>query len=545
MRTKKTLSILAMLLSLVLLLSACGQTETTAEEPAVEETTAAAEEPAAEEPAAETAEETAEAATGVSDETLRVVITGEPVNIMPLSAESGEGHWIDWCIYDRLVNYDSETGTLVPGLAESWEWVDDTHIRFHLRQDAVAYDGSIITADDVLFSIECGLAGDANTQWSSVVGSECSVEDEFTVVIGLSEVYPSIIGKLSYVAMLTIIDESSCEALGGYEAAIRNPKCTSGAYFFDEWKEGEYIRVVRNEDYWGEPGYYKTIEFTWIEDSTARTMAVASGDSDVAVEIGSADLLAVDTYDNCASYTVGGGGTNVIFFNTTNEYLSNAKVRQAIALAVDEDYCTMVATNGTSPIADSVIPSVSSYYKAPEADYDRSVDVEKAKELLAEAGYPNGFELYMPCVGPTSSVCEAVQANLMEIGVTVNVEICEIPVFLGATDVGNFDLVVQPTFSDDIVNYTKYFDNRLELNARGGGIVGGDEALYPVIDRCKYSTDEADNLAAWGELQDFVRENDLCVPLYETTIFYCMNGDYSYKYFSNGHINLATLRPAA
>lgn len=543
MRTKKTLSILAMLLSLVLLLSACGQTESPAEEPAVEETTTAAAEPAAE--TAEETTETAEPATGVSDETLRVVITGEPVNIMPLSAESGEGHWIDWCIYDRLVNYDSETGALVPGLAESWEWIDDTHIRFHLRQDAVAYDGSIITADDVLFSIECGLAGDANTQWSSVDGSECSVEDEFTVVIGLTEVYPSIVGKLSYVAMLTIIDESSCEALGGYEASIRNPKCTSGAYFFDEWKEGEYIRVVRNEDYWGEPGYYKTIEFTWIEDSTARTMAVASGDSDVAVEIGSADLLAVDTYDNCASYTVGGGGTNVIFFNTTNEYLSNAKVRQAIALAVDEDYCTMVATNGTSPIADSVIPSVSSYYKAPEADYDRSVDVEKARELLAEAGYPNGFELYMPCVGPTSAVCEAVQANLMEIGITVNVEICEIPVFLGATDAGNFDLVVQPTFSDDIVNYTKYFDDRLELNARGGGIVGGDEALYSVIDRCKYSTDEADNLAAWGELQDFVRENDLCVPLYETTIFYCMNGDYSYKYFSNGHINLATLRPAA
>lgn len=543
MRTKKTLSILAMLLSLVLLLSACGQTESPAEEPVVEETTTAAAEPAAE--TAEETTETAEPATGVSDETLRVVITGEPVNIMPLSAESGEGHWIDWCIYDRLVNYDSETGALVPGLAESWEWVDDTHIRFHLRQDAVAYDGSIITADDVLFSIECGLAGDANTQWSSVVGSECSVEDEFTVVIGLTEVYPSIVGKLSYVAMLTIIDESSCEALGGYEASIRNPKCTSGAYFFDEWKEGEYIRVVRNEDYWGDPGYYKTIEFTWIEDSTARTMAVASGDSDVAVEIGSADLLAVDTYDNCASYTVGGGGTNVIFFNTTNEYLSNAKVRQAIALAVDEDYCTMVATNGTSPIADSVIPSVSSYYKAPEADYDRSVDVEKAKELLAEAGYPNGFELYMPCVGPTSAVCEAVQANLMEVGITVNVEICEIPVFLGATDAGNFDLVVQPTFSDDIVNYTKYFDDRLELNTRGGGIVGGDEALYPIIDRCKYSTDEADNLAAWGELQDFVRENDLCVPLYETTIFYCMNGDYTYKYFSNGHINLATLRPAA
>ncbi len=545
MRTKKTLAILALLMTLAMLLSACGKTEAPAPEQPAE-----TQEAAAGEPAAETGEtgETAEApaaAAGVSDETLRVVITGEPVNIMPLSAESGEGHWIDWVIYDRLVNYDSDTGALVPGLAESWEWIDDTHIRFHLRQDAVAYDGSTITADDVMFSLQCGLSGDANTQWSSVDGDECSVEDEYTVVIGLKEVYPSIVGKLSYVAMLTILDESSVEALGGYEAAIRNPKCTSGAYFFDEWKEGEYIRVVRNDNYWGEPGYYKTIEFTWIEDSTARTMAVASGDSDVAVEIGSADLLAVDTYDNCKSYTVGGGGTNVIFFNTTNEYLSNAKVREAIAYAVDADYCAMVATNGTSPVADSVIPSVSSYYKAPEAGYDRSVDIEKAKSLLTEAGYPDGFELYMPCVGPTAAVSEAVQANLREIGITVNVEICEIPVFLGATDAGNFDLVVQPTFSDDIVNYTKYFDNRLELNARGGGIVGGDEALYPIIDRCKYSTDEADNQAAWGELQDFVRDNDLCVPLYETTIFYCMDGDYSYKYFSNGHINMATLRPAA
>lgn len=537
MRTKRTLALLAMIMALVMLLSACGGSGSApaAEAPAADSAAEPAAEPAAEAPAEEAAE----------SDTLYVTISNEPSNIFPLDAESGDGHWIDWCIYDRLVNFDSDTGELVEGLATEWEWLDDLHVQFKIRDGVVAYDGTIIDANDVMYSIQLGLAGDAAVQWAAIDGDECYVVDDNTIVIGLKAVYPSIIGKLSYVALLTIVDESSVEALGGYDAALRNPKCTTGAYFFDEWKDGEYIRIVRNEDYWGEPGYYKYIQFNWTDDSTAKAMGVAAGDVNIAVEIDSADKLALDAgmYDGCRSYTTSGGGTFVLFFNTTNEYLSNELVREAIYYAIDTDYINQVATDNTGKVADSVISSASAYYKSPETK--RSVDIEKAKALIAEAGYGEGeISLVLPAVPPTLTVSNAIAANLMEAGINATVESMEIPVYLAATDTGDFDLCVQPTFADDILNYVKYYDNRLELNTRGGGIVGGFEDMYDILDSCSGEMDTTKNVEAFGELQDYVAEHSLTVPLYESTIFYAADGDYTFKYYSNGHINMSTVKPA-
>lgn len=531
MRTKRIIALLAILMAFVMLLSACGN----GAKPAAE---TPADAPAAEGPADEPAAE-------AESDTLYVTISNEPSNIFPLSAESGDGHWIAWCIYDRLVNYDSDSGELVPGLATEWEWLDDLHLQLKIRDGVKAYDGTIIDANDVMYSIRRGLDGDAKVQWISIDGDECYVEDDSTIVIGLKAVYPSIISKLSYIALLPIVDESSVEALGGYDAALRNPKCTTGAYFFDEWKDGEYIRIVRNEDYWGDSGYYKYIQFNWTDDSTAKTMGVAAGDVNFGVEIDSADKLALDSgmYAGCKSYTTSGGGTFVLFFNTTNEYLSNEKVREAIYYAVDRDYINQVATDNTGKVADSVISSASPYYKSPSTQ--RSVDVEKAKALLAEAGYGEGeINLTLPAVPPTLAVSNAVAANLMEAGINATVESMEIPVYLAATDTGDFDLCVQPTFADDIVNYVKYYDNRMELNTRGGGIVGGFEDMYDILDAASGEMDTEKNMAAFGDLQDYVAEHSLTVPLYESTLFYAADGDYTFKYYSNGHINFSTVRPA-
>ena len=485
------------------------------------------------------------AALADEEETLRVTISNEPGNIFPLAAESGDGHWIDWCIYDRLINFDSDTGELVPSLATEWEWLDDTHLQLKLRDDVIAYDGTTVTAEDVLYSINLGLAGDAKVQWTAIKGEECYVVDDYTIVIGLIDVYPTIIGKLSYVAMLTVVDESSVEALGGYEAAIRNPKCTTGPYFFDEWVDGQYIRIVRNDNYWGEPGYYKYIQFNWTDDSTAKTMGVAAGDANWAVEVDSADKLALDSgiYAGCRSYTTSGGGTNVLFFNITNEYLSNELVREAIYYAVDRDYINQVGTDNTGKVADSIISSASPYYKSPETQ--RAADIEKAKELIAEAGYAEGeIHLTLPAVPPTLAVSNAVAANLIEAGIDATVEAMEIPVYLAATDTGDFDLCVQPTFSDDMLNYVKYYDDRMALNTRGGGIVGGDENMYDILDAASGEMDTEKNMSAYADLQDYVAEHCLTVPLYETTIFYAADGEYTYKFYSNGHINFSTVAPA-
>jgi hypothetical protein len=319
------------------------------------------------------------------------------------------------------------------------------------------------------------------------------------------DVYPTIIGKLSYVAMLTIVDESSVEALGGYDAALRNPKCTTGPYFFDEWVDGQYIRIVRNDDYWGEPGYYKYIQFTWKDDSTAKAMSVGAGDSNWAVEIDSADKLAVDSgmYPGCRTYTTSGGGTNVLFFNTTNEYLSNELVREAITYAVDRNYINQVGTDNTGKVADSIISSASPYYKSPDAQ--READVEKAKELLAEAGYAEGeIHLTLPAVPPTLAVSNAIAANLIEAGIDATHEVPPLVVHRG--NVRNPIGLIAIAGTGGLVDRdTRLSEAQGQAHEVFGGVVGGDH-LRKVADdarkigrrRLRYLLGDAGNHLSLG-----------------------------------------------
>ena len=143
-----------------------------------------------------------------------------------------------------------------------------------------------------------------------------------------------------------LVDESAVEAAGGWDACARSPICTTGPYVFDEWVDGEYIRLVKNEDYWGEPGYYDEIIFSWVSDSTSRTMAVAAGDGDFAVDINSTDYNSLDSYGNCVGYVVPASGTYCLFLNTENEYLSNEQVREAIKLAMNAEAMRQVGSAG-------------------------------------------------------------------------------------------------------------------------------------------------------------------------------------------------------
>lgn len=541
---KKKLSLfLALVMAFVLLMSACGTKDAT-------ETASAPNTEAPEtvtEPAEEEETESALAAEipATSDETLRVCLSEEPTVILPLLGNAAHGNYVAMCLYDTLVYFNSDTGELEPRLATEWEWLDDTHLQLKLRDDVVAMDGTILNANDVMYSLQAGLAGDAKTYWKYIDGDECSVVDEFTFVLGLTEAHPTIISMLANINMLAVIDESSVEANGGYEACARNPKCATGPYVFDEWKSGEYIRLVRNEDYWGEPSYYKTIEFTFINDSTSRTMTIASGDADFCCDITNANTQTVLGYEGCKVYNIPSGGCYVIFFNVTNEYLSNPLIREAIFYAVDTNALNMIASTGANVVADSIMPHTLKQYSAADESYNHVVDIEKSKTLLTEAGYPDGFDLQMPVIASQMPVAEAIQACLAQVGINLKVDVVELPVYLGATDTGDFDICYQRSTPDDISNMLNYFDDRLELNQRGGGIIGGYEDMYDIIDTCRYTTDETASLEGWSEFQDYIRENYLYIPAYEDTKYIAGNGEYTVQYNPIGYTNFSTCRPLA
>lgn len=541
---KKRYSMLALLLALVFLLSACGKSNVTEAPEAgeVQNETVEASEPAAEEAPAEEAPEAVE---GVSDETLRLVIQTEPSYLLSLKGNYGGHRQVVSAICDTLIRYDSDTNTFEPSIATSWEWVDDTHLRFYIRDDVIAYDGTTLTADDILYSVARGVEGDAVKYWSPVNIDECYVEDEFTFVLGLHEIYPSIVGLLSNVYMLSIADESSVEANGGYEANTVKPYCTTGPYFLDEWKEGEYIRLVRNDNYWGEKAYYKYIEYTWIDDSASRTLAVAGGQADIAHDLSLGDIQSVESYEGCEGVLVPGGGAYVLFLNNTNEYLSDIRVREAIFHVLDPNAFSAIGSGGMNKTTDSLVATSDPYYRPAGDDYDQTPNIELAKQLLAEAGYADGFELSMTTNAAFKTMVEAIQASLMQIGITVNIEVVDMPAYFKVVDTGAYDMQYKETFADDVVNLCNMFDDRMELATRGGGTVGGYPELYETIDKCRYSLDEEERLDSYGDMQDFVRENYAMIPLYETSVLYAMNGSYDYDFDIGGHIMWGTVRPVA
>ena len=484
-------------------------------------------------------------AEATGDRTLRVFLSAEPGSINPLSVTSaGDCNYVAQCMYDTLIFFNSDTNELEPSVATAWEWIDDTHLQVTIRDDVVAVDGTLFTADDVLYTIERGVTGDAKSNWQYVDFDECSVVDDTTLIIGLTEVHPTYVSLLASVMFVPLVDESSVEANGGWENCIRSPYCATGPYSFGEWVDGEYIRLLRNDDYWGEKAYFDEIIFSWVADSTSRTMAVAAGDGSFAVDINSADYISLDTYDNCVGYVVPGTGTSCLFLNTDNEYLSNELVREAIYYALDAEAMRMVGAAGLGSLADSVLPSSNAFY-VPSGDADtRATNIEKARELLAEAGYPDGFTLDFPLPSFDQIGGEVIQACLSQIGITVNLDTMEFFSYLSVSDTGAYDMAIQKTTPTDVTTALGYFDNRIPQNLRFGGIVGGFDDLNEIIDVCRYSTDEEVLMQGWADFQNYIREHYLVIPFYENSFFYAADGEYNMLYNSDGAINFARVSPA-
>lgn len=303
---KSHVRILAMLLAMVLLLSACGGDPGTSESG---------------EPAPENSE------SGEVKDTLVIGNYAEPTVLDPCNQNMVPAGLVNVQIYDGLVRQDNETGEIVPSLAKSWEYVDDYTIRFHLRDDVYFHDGSKMTAEDVKFTFDRGATC---TQKSMIFEpfdtAKTKIIDEYTIELGTKDVFPAALSYLTNNATL-IVSKSAVEAAGSDDAY---------------------------------------------------------------------------------------------------EPLSDKRVRQALRYAVDMDTISEIAFASGLPADGPMTPALSCYVPAGE-DQQYEQNIEKAKELMKEAGYENGFDLELSCNESQSRISMAqMLANAWkEIGVNTEVRSLE------------------------------------------------------------------------------------------------------------------------
>ncbi|MBM2290692.1 ABC transporter substrate-binding protein [Sulfitobacter pseudonitzschiae] len=361
------------------------------------------------------------AGSALAKDDIVVALQLEPPHLDPTSAAAGA---IDSVLYSNvfegLTRFMGD-GSIVPGLAESWEISDDgLTYTFKLHDGVTFHDGTTMDAEDVKFSLDRARAEDSVNAQKALYTGIASVEviDPLTVKLTLSEPNGSLLFNLAWGDAVIVAPES-----------IENIKQTpigTGAFKFVNWVQGDKIELERNDTYWGDAPALAKATFKFISDPTAAFAAVMAEDVDVFAGFPAPENLPQFEADPRFQVLIGSTeGETILSTNNALPPFDNVKVREAIAHAIDRQAIIDGAMFGYgTPIGTFFAPHNPAYVDLTGLS---EYDPEKSKALLAEAGFPDGFEttLHLPPPSYARRGGEIVAAQLAEVGIKaeiINVE---------------------------------------------------------------------------------------------------------------------------
>jgi peptide/nickel transport system substrate-binding protein len=424
----KALRVLLVLTMLVIALSqviACAPAPEPTEPP---EPTAA---PAAEEPTAVPVAEEPTAAPVVEEEPPAAsefvgLVRNHPERLDPHVGNDNPFWKFMIGVYEPLVGLVPGSMELTPALAESWQVSDDgTEYTFKLREGVKFHDGTILDAEDVKVSLDRIKEIGLGYAWALEGVDQIEVVDPMTVKLDLAEPSATFIDAMPLFLIVSAdaINEHEVDGDLG-QAWLAENVAGTGPYMLDSWTLGEQIELTKFEDYWAgwEGDHVDRVVTRLVEEPGTQTLIVEAGDAHWGDSISLEDAGAMEE-DPSSFKVLRNPSPNLLWFvlNTDMPPLDDVKVRQAIRYAFDYESVVNDILNGHARIPKG--------YLLPEfREHDPSIpeehqDMAKAKELMAEAGYPDGgfsFELlFFPSVEHERRAAELFQANLAELGIDV------------------------------------------------------------------------------------------------------------------------------
>ena len=341
----------------------------------------------------------------------------EPPGLDPTaSASAAIGEVTFPTIYEGLVHL-GPGGTVEPLLATSWDVVQDgLTYTFHLRPGVHFHDGSAFDAEAVRFSLTRILDSGSRNPQKPLFACIDTVEatDPLTVTLHLSRPYSSLLEALGLSAAIMV---SPVSAAGN----AANPTGT-GPFRFESWRRGDAVTLRRNSDYWGEAPVLERVTYRFIADPNAALDALAAGDVDAFAAFPAPESIANLRRDPRFDVAVAPSEAKTILaINNRRKPFDDIRVRQALTAAIDRRAIIDAAMFGFgTPIGSHYAPVEPGYVDLTGLS---PYDPAKAKQLLAEAGYPQGFQvtLRLPPLSYARRSGEIVAAELAEIGVTVDI----------------------------------------------------------------------------------------------------------------------------
>jgi peptide/nickel transport system substrate-binding protein len=345
---------------------------------------------------------------------LTIVLPRSLVSLDPHGAQSVEEATavISSHVFDTLLVRDAASGELVPRLATSWQALEPTVWEFKLREGVAWHDGSAFTSADVKASLERvqTLEGPLAPLWALVNAIE--TPDDLTVIFRTSEPQGTVpvSASLFFIAPAALANND-----GFFDAPVG-----IGPYRFSSWTRDAELVLEANPDYWGGAPGIQTLTFRDIPEVAARVTALETGEIDFTWALPADQLPALQENADLEIDSTSSYGYYFNWFNSSREPFTDARVRQAMAHALDVDTMVNDLLQGVGVRAQAPIPSTVFGFAAQTPF---AYDPERAKALLAEAGFPNGFETHViwnPGSGPQDrELILSMISYWAEIGVTV------------------------------------------------------------------------------------------------------------------------------
>lgn len=407
-------------------------------------------------------------------------------------------------IYNTLVDYDETQGKIVGDLAKEFTMVDDRTYEFKLNENVKFHNGDACTANDVIYTFE--RAKESASQSGRVQDIE-SMEavDDLTLRIVLKQPNNAFLANLTEPVM-GILNKNAIEADPEKGVSIG-----TGAYSLTEWVPDDYVLLTRNDEYWGETPKTPQIEYRKMPEGSARVIALQAGDVDVVLNVPANEVPYVAEDPNCNMIQMTGTNMQYLALNPNREALSDVRVRQAINYAINQEDVIIAIMEGMANYYPTVVaPSVSGYCADIEG-YE--YDVEKAKSLLAEAGYEDGITLHAVLDGTKwEAIFEIIQAQLAEVGITVVMDSSDTAVWTEHFKSGDYDMVfAQFAYGASIdaglrtLWYSGNFSNKMSLK---------DPTLDAMLDEATAIIDEDERIAKYGEIQEYMVDLATMVPMF-------------------------------
>ena len=498
------------------------------------------------------------------DETVLVVGHAESTDSLdPARGYTQTTGIINQVLYDTLVTFPPDSAASIePRLAESWTISEDGLTYTFTLRDAMFADGHPVTAGDVVFSVNRLKYIKGNPSYLTDIIASADAPDDKTVVFTLNTTSPTFLTSLTNSAF-GVVDAEEVTANGGVDAEgadtmdtagdyLDNHSEGSGPYMLDHWTKQTETVLVRNPNYWGAAPYFDRIVITNIPEAATQKTALEAGDIDIALDLTSDQMPDLEGNADVAIASTPGNIIHFLLMNADPEIggpMANQQVQLAVRYALDYE--------GYKALWGGITPGTNMIVGFPDAygeDKAFARDLDKAKELLTEAGYPDGFDITLDYPIFTfqgvnmDTNAQKIQADLAEVGINVTLNPTELQVALegyrnGTEGFGYWFWGPDVLDSTDVISFLA--GEKVGLRA-GWAAEGADQEILDLAAQAKVALDAGTRTDLFTQIQDYLQQKGPFAPFLQPNVQTAFRSDLTgYYWHPQWLVDLSLLARAA